>query len=465
MNPPYPPLSNFQHPPLPSLGLGYLAAVLEKNQYEVDLIDCLTPRSLTFEEFRNEIRKRQPAIVAITSTVLTYKSALKIAEIAKKVWAKCLTVIGGPHVTYWDENALQECAFLDVVVRGEGENTMLELAERIEAGKDYCDVLGTTCRKDGKIVKNSNRAYIENLDDIPFPARHLWPIETFQRYGKIIFQLYASRGCVYWCDFCIEVRMHGRKYRVRSARNVVDEIEFLYKTYGGKNVLYAFCDAAFTVDQARTEEICEQIRNRHLKIKWICGTRIDMVTKELLVKMKAAGCISVWYGVESGTQPVLDAMRKGISPAKTIRTFKWTREAGLRPEPNIVIGFPGETKESDWKTIKFVERISPDLLSSFTIATPYPGTPLYDLVKKNGWLKVTDFDKYDTATPTFETPTLSMKELSKILFEARRSFYLRPTYILRMFAKGGMHGLSATKTAFDYILMTIISKLSRSNKS
>jgi anaerobic magnesium-protoporphyrin IX monomethyl ester cyclase len=458
VNPPYPPPSSFQHPPFPALALGYLAAVLEKNQYEVDLIDCLTPRRLTYEEFRNEVSKRQPDIVGITSTIITYKSALQIAKIAKKVCPKCLTVIGGPHVTFQDKKALQECASLDIVVRKEGENTLLELAERIEAGKDYYDVLGITCRKDGKIVKNPDRAYIENLDDIPFPARHLWPIECLQKFGTTaIFDIYTSRGCVYWCDFCTEVRMHGRKYRTRSPKNVVDELEFLHKKYGAE--YFVFCDAAFTIDQPRVEEICEEIRNRKLKIKWACGTRVDMVTKEMLLKMREAGCIAVWFGVESGSQHLLDSMKKEISLAQTIRAFKWTKEAGLRPEPNVILGFPGETKETAWETIKFVEKISPDFMGFYTIATPYPGTPMYDLVKKNGWLKVTDFDKYDTATPIFETPMLSMKELRKIHGQTLQSFYLRPTYVLRMFAKGGTYGFSAARKAFAYLLIAIRSKL------
>ncbi len=459
VNPPYPPFSNFQHPPLPSLGIGYLAAVLEKKHFEVDLIDCLTPRTLTFEEFRAELSKRHPDIVGITSTVLTYKNSLKLAKIVKEVWPKCLAVIGGPHVTYWDEKALEECEALDVVVRREGENTVLELAQRIEAGQDYSDVLGITCRKDGKIVRNPDRPYIEDLDSIPFPARHLWSMEALQRYGTIIFTLYSSRGCLYWCGFCIEVRMHGRKYRGRSAKNVVDELESLNNNYRGKKMLFAFCDAAFTVDKTRTEEICDEIKKRNLKIKWICGTRVDLVTKDLLVKMKDAGCLSVWYGVESGTQPVLDAMRKGISLSTTLNAFKWTKEAGMRPEPNVVLGFPGETRESAMKTIKFVEKISPDYVGTYTIATPYPGTPLYDYVKGKGWLKITDFDKYDTATPTFETPMLSMKELKRIREQAFERFFLRPAYVIDAFGDGIICGLAASKKVFGYLLMAIRSRL------
>jgi anaerobic magnesium-protoporphyrin IX monomethyl ester cyclase len=459
VNPPYP-RGSFLHPPFPSLGLGYLAAVLEKNQFEVDLIDCQTSR-FTHEEFRNEISKRQPDIVGITSAILTYKSALQIVKIAKEVCPKCLTVLGGPFVTFCDEKALQECASLDIVVRKEGENTMLELVERVAAGKDYYDVLGTTCRKDGKIVKNPDRAYIENLDDLPFPARHLWPIECLQKYGTARFHLVTSRGCVNWCNFCTEVRMDGRKYRARSPKNVVDELEFLHKTYGAE--YFAFLDDAFTVDKHRAAEICEEIKNRKLKIKWSCETRVDMVTKELLLKMKEAGCVAVWFGIESGSQPVLNAMGKGISLAQTIRAFKWAKEAGLKPNPNVILGFPGETKKTAWETIKFVKRLTPDYMGCYTVATPYPGTPMYDLIKKKGWLKVTDFDKYDTASPTFETPTLSMEELRKIYEQAFKNFYLHPTYVLRMFVKGGMYGFSATRTAFADLLIAIRSKLQRNN--
>ena len=454
VNPPYPSKAN-QHMPFPQLGLGYLAAVLEKNQYPVDVIDCQALK-LSYEEFKSEISKRQPSIVGVTSTTLTYKSALKIAKIAKEAHPNCLTILGGPHATFWDENALQECPSLDVVVRKEGEYTMLELAERVEAGKDYCDVLGITYRKNGKIVKNPDRPYIENLDELPFPARHLWPLERLRKYEDI-FYLAMSRGCVYWCEFCAAVRMFGRRYRIRSPKNVVDELEFLHKTYGA--TVFTFTDDAFTVDQARTEELCNEIKKRGLKIKWNCGTRVDRVTKELLLKMKEAGCVSVWFGVESGSQDVLNEMHKEISTDQTIRAIGWVRELKLKPVPNVLLGFPGETKESALKTIKFTQKISPDDVTYYNIATPLPGTPLYDRVKENGWLRITDFDKYDCKTPIFETPTLSMKEQEELLEKAFQSFYLRPTYILRMFLKRGRYGFTVSRIAFTYLRKAIKSKL------
>jgi len=265
----------------------------------------------------------------------------------------------------------------------------------------------------------------------------------------------TSRGCVYWCDFCTAVRMFGRKYRMRSPKNVVDELEFLHNTYDADQ--FTFYDDAFTVSQPRAAEICKEIKNRKLKIKWDCETRVDMVTKELLLEMREAGCIAVWFGVESGSQRVIDAMGKGFSVAQTMRAFKWAREVGLMTVASVILGFPGETKESAWETIKLVEKINPNDVG-FYIATPYPGTPMYDFVKENGWLKITDFNKYDTATPIFEIPTLSMKELGEIREQAFQRFYLRPTYVLQMFAKGGVYGFSATRTAFAHLLRAVKSK-------
>jgi len=454
VNPPYPQGAH-QHPPFTPLGLGYLAAVLEKNSYPVDVIDCQA-LGISFEEAKTELSKRQPDVVGLTSTTLTYKSALRIAQIAKEVCPNCLTLIGGVHVTFWDENALQECPQLDIVVRKEGEITLLELLQKLEAGESFSDVLGITYRKGEEFVRTPDRPYIEDLDSLPFPAVHLFPIEQFNKYGNIIFPVMTSRGCVFWCEFCTAVRMFGRRYRMRSPKRVVDELEFLYKKYGEKQ--YTFYDDAFTVDQARTKEICNEILKRGLKIKWDCETRVDMVTKDLLTKMKEAGCIAVWYGVEAGSQEVRDAMGKGISTQQTLDAFKWTQEAGMIAVASVILGFPGETKETALESVKLLKKINPDEIGIY-IATPYPGTPMYDYVTKMGWLKIRDFNRYDTATPTFESPTMSMKELKEIHDKAHQSFYLRPTYVIRAFSKGGVYGYSTTRTALAWFRRSIASKL------
>jgi anaerobic magnesium-protoporphyrin IX monomethyl ester cyclase len=453
VNPPYP-AGAHQHPPFTPLGLGYLAAVLEKENHTVDVIDCQASH-LTYEDFKNEISKHKPDIVGLTSTTLTYKSALKIIQIAKQVHPNCLTILGGCHVTFWDDKALQECPELDVVVRKEGEQTIVELVKHFKEGKDFEGILGVTCRKGDETVRNEDRPYIEDLDSLPFPAHHLWPLDNLKKYGKIIFPLMTSRGCVFWCEFCSAVRMFGRGYRMRSAKNVVDEMEYLYKKYGAKD--FTFYDDAFTVDQKRVEDICKELHDRKLNVKWDCGTRVDMVNRELLQLMKDSGCIAVWFGVEAGSQRVLDEMGKGFTATRTKEAFKIAQDIGLLTIASVVLGFPGETRETAMETVKFIEEINPDDVGYY-IATPYPGTPMADKVIKNGWLRVTDFDKYDTATPIFELPTLTMDELRKIREKAFHSFYLRPTYILRMFSKGGTYGYSATKTALSHLIRAIKAK-------
>jgi anaerobic magnesium-protoporphyrin IX monomethyl ester cyclase len=454
VNPPYPPDAH-QHPPFMPLGLGYLAAILEENGYDVNIIDCQALR-LTVEDAKTELQKRKPDLVGLTSTTLTYKSALSIIRAAKEVLPDCLTVIGGSHVTFWDEEALNECPQLDIIVRGEGEITFLELVKKIEKNEDFTDVIGTTCRKGEEIVVNPDRPHIEDLDSLPYPAFHLWPIEHFNKYGKIIFPVMTSRGCTCWCDFCSAVRMFGRKYRMRSPQKVVDELEFLYKKYGQDQ--YTFYDDAFTVSQKRTEEICDEIMKRGLKIKWDCETRVDMVTKELLQKMKTAGCIAIWYGVEAGSKEVIEAMGKGISLTQTMNAFNWANEVGLMTVASMILGFPGETHETAMQSINLLAKIKSDEIGVY-IATPYPGTPMHDYVKKMGWIKITDFNKYDTATPIFETPTMTMDELRELHDEAHRKFYLRPTYIIRSFSKGGVYGYSTTKTALAWLKRTVAAKL------
>jgi radical SAM superfamily enzyme YgiQ (UPF0313 family) len=452
VNPPYPKVGH-QHPPAIPLGIGYMAAVLEKNGYPVNVIDCQALK-LSHADFEAEIAKHQPTVIGVTSTTFTYNSALKVIEIAKRVHPDALALIGGVHVTFWDKQAFEECPQIDVIVRKEGEFTLLEIADRLKADKPINDVLGTTIKENGELIRNEDRPYIENLDELPFPAHHLFPLETFRRQGKIIFPLVTSRGCIYWCNFCSAVRMFGRKFRMRSAENVVDEMEMLHKEFGAEQL--TFYDDAFSVDYRRVEKICEEIKKRNLKISWDCETRVDLVTKDLLTKMRDAGCLAVWFGVESCSKEVLKGMGKSEQTKEyveqTKRAFKWVNDLGMMIVTNIILGFPGETRESALETVNYViKELNPHEIG-FYIATPYPGTPLYDTVTKNGWLKITNFDSYDTATATFETPALSMKELQEIRDNAYMKFYLRPTYVLRMLSKGGVYGMSSAKTSFAYLL-------------
>ncbi len=455
VNPPYPP-SVHSHPPFIPLGIAYLGAVAEKAGHEVSVIDCQAEK-LTYETFRPRIEKIPSDIIGVTATTLLYKSAMKLITIAKQVQPNAVTMLGGSHGTFWDENALKEYPSLDIVVRREGELTFLELLEKLEDKSSFSNVLGITYRQEDKIIRNKDRPFIENLDSLPFPAHHLLPLENLKHNGKILFPLVSSRGCVYWCDFCSTVRMFGRGYRMRSAKNVVDEMQLVHDKYGVDQV--TFYDDAFSVDRNRVLQICEELHARKLRLKWDCGTRVDMVDRELMKTMHEAGCIAVWLGVESGSEVILGAMNKRIKLDQTRQAYKTAHEVGLMTIANVVLGFPGETEQAARETIRFVKELNPDDVG-FYVATPYPGTPMYEQVIKNGWLRVTDFDKYDTAGPTFETPWLSMEKLAEIRYKAYQQFYLRPGYIFKMMRRGGTYGISAVKTSGAYALRALHIRLS-----
>ncbi len=447
VNPPYP-QSGHSHPPFIPLGLGYLGAVAENAGHQVTVIDCQAEK-LNYESFRERISHTPSDIIGVTATTLLYNSAMKLIEIAKQVQPQAVTMLGGSHGSFWDENALQESQSLDIVVRREGEQTFIELMDKIQNKSSFNEVLGITYRNADKIVRNGDRPFIEDLDSLPFPAHHLMPLESLKHNGKIIFPLVSSRGCVFWCDFCSTVRMFGRGYRMRSPKNVVDEMQLVHDRYGVDQV--TFYDDAFSVDRNRVIKICEELQARKLHIKWDCGTRVDMVDRELLKTMRDAGCFAVWLGVESGSEAILGAMNKRIKLDQTRLAYKTAHQLGLMTIANVVLGFPGETEQTARETIRFVKELNPDDVG-FYIATPYPGTPMYELVKKNGWLRVTDFDKYDTAGPTFETPSLSMEKLVELRYKAYQDFYLRVSYVFKMLLKGNVYGIAAVKTSGAYLL-------------
>ena len=455
VNPPYPPNAH-SHPPFIPLGLAYLGAVAEQAGHLVTIIDCQGER-LNYESFRQRIAGVPSDVVGVTSTTLLYNSAKTIMEVAREVHPNAVNMIGGSHVSFWDQNALDETKAFDLIVRKEGELTFLELLDRIQAKKGFEDVLGTTIRTKNGIQRNEDRPFLHDLDSLPSPAYHLLPLDSYHRMGKTIFPIVTSRGCVQWCDFCSTVRMFGRGYRVRSPKKVVDDMEMLHSKYGESQ--FTFYDDAFTINRNHTLEMCADIKARKLDVKWDCETRVDAVDKELLEKMREAGCITIWFGVESGSEKILDKMHKKINREQVREAFKMTQKAGMMTIASAVIGFPGETEETAWETINFINSLNPDDIGCY-IATPYPGTPMYEEVIKNGWLRVTDFNKYDTATPTFETPYLSMVRLREIKYKAHQKFYLRPRYVLKMMRKGGTYGRSGLKTSAAYALRAMHIKLS-----
>ena len=450
VNPPYPsgaPQSFF----IP-LGISYLTAVLENKGYTVDVIDCqaLKPSK---KELEDELSRLQPDLFGVTSTTLTYGPTLEIVKIAKKICPECLTILGGPHVTVMDEQTLGELPEADIVVRGEGEQTILELARLTSksALRNLDEIAGITFRKDGQIVRTSDRPFIQNLDELPFPAYNHFPLNMYRLFGRIYLPIITSRGCPFQCTFCLASRMCGKRFRARSPKNVVDELEWLRDVHGAD--AFDFYDDTFTFDRKRTRDICEEMKNRNVDLPWDCRTRVDQVSKEVLSKMKSANCELIHFGVESGSQKMLDAMKKGTTVEQNERAIMWAKEVGISVAISVVVGYPGETTDMLKQTLDFIRKTKPDLVY-MCVAIPYPGTELYDLLKDLGWEMSTEWNQYDEQTQVFKNPLLPPEKIE----EMRTAFYNRffsPSYILHKSLKKDFYSQIMARTALNHFLWRI----------
>ena len=260
-------------------------------------------------------------------------------------------------------------------------------------------------------------------------------MDKYRITGKVHLPIMSSRGCPFQCSFCVASQMFGAPFRARSAKNVVDEIIWLRDEYGAQAI--SFHDDTLTLDKKRIVEICDEMINRKAVIPWGCQTRVDTVSKEILAKMKKAGCNEVSFGVESGCQSILDAVHKKVNISQAEKAIKWAKEEGLFVAVSTIIGYPGETKESMQQTADLMRRIEPDD-AWICIATPYPGTELRALVEKNGWKMTNEWTKYNTMNAIFDNPTVDSEEYAKMRKQFYNSLYTKicttPTF------KGYLHG-------------------------
>jgi anaerobic magnesium-protoporphyrin IX monomethyl ester cyclase len=450
VNPP-PPAGAFVHYQSPLIGVAYIAAVLEEKGFDVTVIDCPL-LNMNYEGLKQEILRYKPDIVGITSVTVTFSSAAQAASAVKEVCPQVLVVLGGPHVTVLDEQTVRENPDVDIVVRGEGEVTMLELAERATKSKpqNLSDIKGITFREKGKIVRTDEREFIQNLDKLPHPAYKYFPLEKYRLYGKLILPITTSRGCFANCSFCLAPRMAGRKFRARSPKNVVDELELFKNLY--KPDAFTFHDETFTTDKERAIAICDEIKRRKIGLPWDCSTRVDRISGEVLVKMKEAGCQLVSFGAESGSQEILNAMKKGTTVEQNERAIKCVKEAGMTVTVSMIIGYPGETEETLKQTLNFIRRTQPDDVH-LSLATPYPGIELNKVVKDLGWEMSEDWGQCDMQAQVFKNPSLSV-DLVKIRREFYKEFYSW-SYILRQSLKRNFYSRIMARAALNNHLWRI----------
>lgn len=442
---------------MPPLGIAYLAAVLEQHGYEVKLFDCGV--DVTYERLMESLRREQPDIVGLSSTTPAFESAKRVARGVRQEFPGVITIVGGPHVTAIPERAM-EGDYFDVGVLGEGEETLLELVQHVEAkGLKGLDKVVGIVYKDGaggkQLVSTGRRPFIRDLNALPRPARHLLPPLSYYQptpasYKKLpLAGLITSRGCPSQCTFC-DRAVFGQRYRFRDAANVVDEIEELILTYGAREI--RFFDDTFTASERRAAEICQEIKRRGIEIPWSCLTKVTAVTKELLTSMKEAGCWQVLYGLESGDPRMLALLKKGNTREDNERAIRWAREVGLGVRADFIVGTPGETMESLERTFDFAVAMDLDYVQ-FNKFVPLPGTQLYRMLTEQGY--VFDFTQYstgisDNAAAMYVPEEMTAEGYGSALDRGYRRFYLRPTYLakrllaIRSFdeLKGHLNGLA-----------------------
>lgn len=415
---------------IPPFGLALLASLVREEGHSVSIIDCNALR-IGLDKIKEYLPPSAPRFVGITATTVLFNNALELARLIKKIYPDTKIIMGGVHSTILPEEVLG-FKEVDYVVMGEGEYTLLELL----SNKNPAEIRGLGFKENGRIFINPPREMIPDINIFPFPAYDLLPMDKYypalgSYKRKPSLALITSRGCPGRCTFC-KGNLLGKRIRFRTAKKIIEEIEFLQKNYGIKDV--TFYDDTFTANRQNVKDFCALILEKHIDLTWTCYSRVDTIDFETLVKMKKAGCHQILYGVESSSPEILKNINKRITLEKVDEIVAITKKIKIETRLSFMIGNPGETEETIKQTIKYAIRLDPDLVS-FNITTPFPGTEMFAWAEKNGFLIHKDWSKYDLSKPVMELPTVSSAKVLKYYRKAHWQFYLRPSYVLKRMTK------------------------------
>jgi len=409
---------------MPPLGLAWLAAVLEQDLHDVTILDAHAER-LPLASIPGWIRDHGAFdMVGITATTPLINNGLEIARMIKKDSASVQVVLGGVHPTVLPDEVLSEPA-VDIVVRGEGEETIRELA----AGMALLEVKGISYKVDGEVVHNGDRPLIKDLDALPFPAYHLLPMGRYAPAAGAARRLPASsvlatRGCPGRCTFCY--RIFGNSFRCRSGRSVAEEVALIQNRYGVKEI--CFYDDTFTVVKREVRAFCTAIQELKLDLTWSCFSRVDSFDEDTFGMMREVGCHQIMFGIETGNREMLKRIKKRTDPDRAEYVIRATQKLGLDVRATFMLGNPGETEETMEETIEFAIRLEPDL-ALFNITTPFPGTEMYKWAEENNYLRTRNWDDYDLSYPVMNLPSVSPEKVLDYYRQSHRRFMLRPKFI------------------------------------
>lgn len=421
----------------PPVGLMYIGGSLRESGFPVDIYDF----SVASIDFLSYLREKKPDVIGITCQTALVYSTLELCKTIKSVAPSTITVIGGVHVNLRPEDLISS-PNVDYCVRGEGEITMVELVKALDSGADPSAVPGVVSRKDGQICFAPDRPPIKNLDDIPFPALDMVEFDKYKispdiRLGDRTGILLTSRGCPFDCIFCCNRMLTEGKWRSHTTARSMQEVENQVKNYGVDHFFMA--DDNFCVNKKHTRDFCQAYIDRGYakNIFWWAEARVDCVNEEILQTMYNAGCRILSFGLESGTQRILDLIKKNISLERSRQAVEMARDIGISVRASFILGLPTETREETLKTIEFAKTIKVDQVR-FALATPFPGTKLWDIAVEEGaidpnnvnWLDYSLMAGYSTGRAVYIPKGQNAEDLAYLQRKANADFYLRPGIIL-----------------------------------
>ncbi len=416
----------------PPLGILYLATVLREQGIEISVLDQ-PAKGYTIEETVNWVEREDPEILGFSTFASSGRTAGLLSNQIKKRNPNIVIVFGNYYATFSADRVLRRYPSVDIIVRGEGEGTVVDLVQCLKKKGNLKDVLGINFRNGDATFSTPDRPLIADLDSIPFPDRSLIDVDYHsmvagaQLATKKFTSIISSRGCTYRCRFCTCQKFSLRSWRPRSAENVMGELRYL-ASEGFKQ--FIFVDDNFTINQRRVIELCKDITKEKLDMEWLCEGRVDNCSSEMLKELSKAGCKVVYFGIESGTQRILDYYDKGISPEQSRRAVEKARMAGIDViVGSFVLGAPDETREEIRSTLEFAKQLPIDL-PQFNLLTAYPGMDIWDELKMKGLLNEEDHWEDGIVVSEVCPSVTSAEEIKQMTHRAFREFFLRPSYLL-----------------------------------
>ena len=416
-----------------------IAAFLEENGYPVTILDA---NALGLQPEQIPSLLADINVAGVTAMTPTIGSATAIIRCLKKAGPELTVILGGAHATLLPEETLMNNQEMDVIVRGEGEETIIKLLQALEHKQPLGDIPGISYRENGKVVSTPQNTENIDMDSLPFLAYHLLPWDKYRPHpphgrANPFISIITSRGCPYRCSYCSKP-VFGSRFRAQTPQRVAAEVKYYKERFGVGEI--AFYDDVFTLDKKRAYEIADELIKGGVRVHWTCESRVNLVDKELLRHIKEAGCYSIAYGIESASQDILDVLDKDVTLEQVAKAVRISQEVGLQTIGYFMLGSPGENVKTIEKTIQFAKDLKLDF-AQFAITTPFPGTELYKLYMEGRegenipWESFVYAGANGRVSPMFESNQLSRNDLNLWIKKAYRQFYLRPSYLRQRIGK------------------------------